>query len=493
MKSIINLFIFCWKTKQELGFYFWRLALAFFFLFLSSSLLSIFIDILLMNRRTHWPIHCSVSIFLLFVSLNFDFKLKTMRWKYLNRTIRKYSKNVNGFHVGIVGSGPAGFYCAQQLLKTIPGCQVDVFEKLPVPFGLVRYGVAPDHPEVKNVINTFTKTASNDHFRFIGNVTLGRDITLAQLKQSYNAVVLAYGAEEDRKLNIPGEDLSNFVSATKFIGWYNGLPTDKNIEVDLNANHAVIVGQGNVALDVARILLSPVDKLRKTDMTEYSLDTLSKSKVKKVTLVGRRGPLQVAFTIKELREMLKLPEVSTKFYKDQMNDIEKIISDLPRPKKRLIQLMYDASQKTEVRDKYFDILFLRTPISILGTSKVEGIELAVNHLEGDKAVITDEKYSLNCELAFRSIGYRSVQVDPDIIFDKHTSTVPQNPGIYSVGWLSSGPVGVILSTMSHAYQVASMINKHFDEGLLKDQKPGYDYISKLLKTKAGMDGTKLTK
>ncbi|KAF0732751.1 Uncharacterized protein FWK35_00028693 [Aphis craccivora] len=409
-----------------------------------------------------------------------------MQWSYLSHAIRKYSKHVNGFHVGIVGAGPAGFYCAQQLLKKIPGCQIDIYERLPVPFGLVRYGVAPDHPEVKNVINTFTKTASNENVRFIGNVSLGCDISLAQLKHSYNAVVLAYGADEDKKLSIPGENLSNVVSATKFIGWYNGLPADKNIKVDLDVEHAVIVGQGNVALDVARILLTPVDELKvgtKTDITEYSLETLTQSKVKKITLIGRRGPLQVAFTIKEFREMLKLPGVSTHFFKEQINDIDKIISDLPRPQKRLVQLMYDASQKTEVRDKLFDLLFLRTPISILGTRKIEGIELAVNHLEGEKAVVTDEKYTLKCEIAFRSIGYRSIQADPDVPFDKISSTVPQSIGVYSVGWLSSGPVGVILSTMSNAFQAASLIGQHFDKGLLNERKPGYNYISKVLEDK----------
>ncbi|VVC38083.1 Ferredoxin-NADP+ reductase, adrenodoxin-type,FAD/NAD(P)-binding domain [Cinara cedri] len=408
-----------------------------------------------------------------------------MRWRYLRHIVRKYSKDNNRFHVGIVGAGPAGFYCAQQLLKTIPGCQIDIYEKLPVPFGLVRYGVAPDHPEVKNVINTFSKTASNEHVRFIGNVTLGRHITLAQLKHSYHAVVLAYGAEEDRKLNINGECLTNVVSATKFIGWYNGQPQNKNIKVDLNAEHAVIIGQGNVALDVARILLTPVDILRKTDITEYSLEALAKSKVKKVTLVGRRGPLQVAFTIKEFREMLKLPAVSTNFYEGQMNTIENVIGDLPRPRKRLMQLMYDASQKLESRgDKSFDILFYRTPISLLGSDKIEGIELAINRLEGDKAVITNEKYTLKCDLAFRSIGYRSIQADPDIPFNRASSIVPQSTGIYSVGWLSSGPIGVIVSTMSNAFQTASLIGKDFEKGLLSDNpKPGYSYISKILKDK----------
>ncbi|XP_050432209.1 NADPH:adrenodoxin oxidoreductase, mitochondrial [Adelges cooleyi] len=408
-----------------------------------------------------------------------------MKWTNLGHTIRRYSKNANSFHVGIVGAGPAGFYCAQQLLKIIPGCRIDIYEKLPVPFGLVRYGVAPDHQEVKNVINTFSKTASNPNVRFIGNVTLGQHISLNQLKCSYNAVVLAYGAEEDRKLNIPGEHLSNVVSATKFIGWYNGLPTNKSFHVNLDIEDAIIIGQGNVALDVARILLTPIDNLRKTDITEYSLEALSKSKVKRVTIIGRRGPLQVAFTIKEFREMLKLPQVSTDFFEHQMDGIDKIINDLPRPRKRLIQLMYDASREvtSKTKKKIFSLLFLRTPLSILGMDSVEGVELAENILEGEKAKITNEKSLLKCDLLFRSIGYRSVQVDPDVPFDTQSSTVPQNIGVYSVGWLSSGPVGVIISTMSHAFEVAALIGKHFDEGLLNEKKPGYDDISKVLKDK----------
>ncbi|XP_050538304.1 NADPH:adrenodoxin oxidoreductase, mitochondrial [Daktulosphaira vitifoliae] len=405
-----------------------------------------------------------------------------MRWKCVANIVRKYATKSNQFHVGIVGAGPAGFYCAQQLIKIIPDCQIDIIEKLPVPFGLVRYGVAPDHPEVKNVINTFTKIALHKNVRFIGNVTLGQDLTLSQLKQSYNAVVLAYGAEEDRKLNIPGENLSNVISASKFVGWYNGLPANKSIHENLNLDveDAVIVGQGNVALDIARILLTPVDILKKTDITEYSLEALSRSRVKNITLIGRRGPLQVSFTIKEFREILKLHGVSTKFQNGQMNGIDELIGGLQRPRKRLIQLMYDASKNNIDEEKKFNILFLRTPILIEGSEHVKGILLSKNLLEGEKAKITEQKNKLKCDIIFRSIGYRSIQIDPEIPFDKLTSTVPQNTGLYSVGWLSSGPVGVILSTMSQAFQIAELVGKHFNEGLINEPKPGYNNISRLL-------------
>ncbi|KAL8163258.1 UNVERIFIED_CONTAM: hypothetical protein K2H54_015972 [Gekko kuhli] len=185
--------------------------------------------------------------------------------------------------------------------------QVDIYEKLPVPFGLVRFGVAPDHPEVKNVINTFTQTARSDRCSYYGNVTVGKDITVKELQKAYHAVILSYGAEDNRTLGIPGEDLAGVYTARAFVGWYNGLPENRDLKPDLSSETAVVLGHGNVALDVARILLSPLEILRKTDITEDSLAILARSKVKRVCLVGRRGPLQVAFTIKELREMINLP------------------------------------------------------------------------------------------------------------------------------------------------------------------------------------------
>ena len=202
-------------------------------------------------------------------------------------------------HVAVVGSGPAGFYLSQQLLKKKDlNLQIDIYEKLPVPFGLVRYGVAPDHPDVKNVESTFTKVAQDDRVRFVGNVSLGQDLKVKELKEAYDAVVLAYGAAKDRTLDIPGENAKNVISARNFVGFYNGLPECANLDLSLDCEHAVIVGLGNVAIDCARVLLTPVDDLKETDITEAALEHLSKSRIKRVSLVGRRGPLQVAFTIK---------------------------------------------------------------------------------------------------------------------------------------------------------------------------------------------------
>uniref|UniRef100_A0A1B6CMT6 NADPH:adrenodoxin oxidoreductase, mitochondrial n=1 Tax=Clastoptera arizonana TaxID=38151 RepID=A0A1B6CMT6_9HEMI len=388
--------------------------------------------------------------------------MRLLRPQYLQRF---FSSGSTQPKVCVIGSGPAGFYFAQHLIRANKNIIVDIYERLPVPFGLVRYGVAPDHPEVKNVINTFTKTAQNPQVNFLGNVKLGKDISLCDLKDAYHAVVLTYGAEQDKSLGIPGEHLENIASARRFVGWYNGLPEDKHLSLNLDCENVAVIGQGNVAVDVARMLLTSVDQLRKTDVTEYALDALSKSRVKKVVLIGRRGPLQVAFTIKEFREMIKLPNVHTQFLQAQMFGLEDFISNMPRPRKRLTELLIAANKKTDpvlVKEKTFHPLFLRTPISFIGEKEVSGIKLATNILEGEilekqKAVETDTKETLDCGLVLRSIGYKSVQADPDIPFDPTTGCVKKQTGIYGAGWLSTGPVGVILSTMTNAFETANIL------------------------------------
>ena len=200
-----------------------------------------------------------------------------------------------GLRIAIVGSGPAGFYTAHRLLHKVQDAVIDMYEQLPVPYGLVRFGVAPDHPEVKNCQDTFEEVAQSPRFNYIGNVRVGHDIELTKLKPHYDAMLFSYGADEDRRLGIPREDLEGVFSARAFVGWYNGLPQFQNLKPDLQSGeHAVVVGQGNVALDVARILLAPLDHLRKTDITEQAIQTLSESKIKHVRVVGRRGPLQVS-------------------------------------------------------------------------------------------------------------------------------------------------------------------------------------------------------
>ncbi|XP_065193332.1 NADPH:adrenodoxin oxidoreductase, mitochondrial-like [Sycon ciliatum] len=384
-------------------------------------------------------------------------------------------------HVCVVGSGPAGFYTAQHLLKKgSPDVNVDIVDKLPVPFGLVRYGVAPHHQDVKNVTNQFTELAKSERCTFLGNVCVGDDITIASLRRLYDVVVLAYGASEDRKLGVPGEDLAGVVSARDFVGWYNGLPEHRELSIDLSSETAVIFGLGNVAMDVAMMLLSPISFLEKTDISEHALEQLRKSNVKKVYLVGRRGPLQAAFTIKECRELIRLADCRPRFSTADFEHLtEQEMAKLERPRKRLTKLLHDTAmiapseseqQRRNQAAKEFEMLFCRSPVEVVADvdgAKASGVKLEVNRIQDGKAVATGEFETLNCGLVFRSIGYRGVGLDPEsdelLQFDERSGVVPNNsgrtqcPGVYCSGWIKHGPSGTIVDTLQDALETADTI------------------------------------
>ncbi|KAI8512207.1 hypothetical protein Bbelb_088460 [Branchiostoma belcheri] len=381
-----------------------------------------------------------------------------------------------GPHVCIVGSGPAGFYTAQHILKNHKTARVDIYEKLPVPFGLVRFGVAPDHPEVKNVINTFTNTAANDRCSFLGNVTVGKDVTVAELRQAYDAVIM----------NLPG-----VYSARAFVGWYNGLPQDKHLAPMLDTDTAVVLGQGNVALDVARILLTPLSILKKTDITDHAAAALETSQVKTVYIVGRRGPLQTAFTIKELREMTKLPDCRPVLDPADFNGLEDKVKSLQRPRKRLTELLIKTAQtggatvqetqRLDQATREWGLKFLRSPLEILPTedgSRISGIRLGVNRLEGSdssaRAVPTGETEVLSCGLVLRSIGYKSVPIDETVPFDSQKGVIPNTAGrvkgckgLYCSGWVRRGPTGVILTTMTDGFETGKAVVDDLTTGVLQ--------------------------
>uniref|UniRef100_A0A8D0V973 NADPH:adrenodoxin oxidoreductase, mitochondrial n=1 Tax=Sus scrofa TaxID=9823 RepID=A0A8D0V973_PIG len=378
----------------------------------------------------------------------------------------------------VVGSGPAGFYTAQHLLKHHSRARVDIYEKQLVPFGLVRFGVAPDHPEVKNVINTFTQTARSDRCAFHGNVVVGRDVTVPELQEAYHAVVLSYGAEDHRALEIPGEELPGVFSARAFVGWYNGLPENQELAPDLSCDTAVILGQGNVALDVARILLTPPEHLEKTDITEAALGALRQSRVKTVWIVGRRGPLQVAFTIKELREMIQLPGTRPILDPADFLGLQDRIKEVPRPRKRLMELL------------------LRTATEKPGAEEAApGIRLAVTRLEGvgeaTRAVPTGDVEDLPCGLVLSSIGYKSRPIDPSVPFDLKLGVIPNTegrvvdmPGLYCSGWVKRGPTGVITTTMTDSFLTGQMLLQDLKAGLLPSgPRPGYAAIKALLSSR----------
>lgn len=424
-------------------------------------------------------------------------QLRSLVWR---SGCRGYTSQEPAPHVCIVGSGPAGFYTAQQLLKGHPNLHVDIYEKLPVPFGLVRFGVAPDHPEVKNVINTFTQTAKNERCSFIGNVTVGTDVTLAELRKAYTAVVLSYGADDDRLLGIPGEDHPNVLAARKFVGWYNGLPQDTELKVDLDTDTAVILGQGNVALDVARILLTPVDLLAKTDITEASLECLRKSRVRRVVIVGRRGPMQVAFTIKELREMIRLPGTKPRLHSQDYQGLDDIIKDIPRPRKRLTELLYKTATSPSISDvkmweganREWELRFRLSPLEVLTQgASLKGVRCGVNTLQGpnlanQKAVLTEAREDIPCGLVLRSIGYRSVSIDQSLPFDDRAGVVRNEKGrvvgqngVYCSGWVGTGPVGVILTTMTDGFEVGKQVLQDLKAGTITTRS-GRDSIFQLL-------------
>uniref|UniRef100_A0A8C3WDC5 NADPH:adrenodoxin oxidoreductase, mitochondrial n=1 Tax=Catagonus wagneri TaxID=51154 RepID=A0A8C3WDC5_9CETA len=378
----------------------------------------------------------------------------------------------------VVGSGPAGFYTAQHLLKHHPRAHVDIYEKQLVPFGLVRFGVAPDHPEVKNVINTFTQTARSDRCAFLGNVLVGRDVTVPELREAYHAVVLSYGAEGHQALGIPGEELPGVVSARAFVGWYNGLPENQGLAPDLSCDTAVVLGQGNVALDVARILLTPPEHLEKTDITEAALGALRQSRVKTVWIVGRRGPLQVAFTIK-----------------------------VPRPRKRLMELLLrtaaekpgpEEAARRASASRAWGLRFFRSPQQVLPSPdgrRAAGIRLAVTRLEGvgeaTRAVPTGDLEDLPCGLVLSSIGYKSRPIDPSVPFDLKLGVIPNTegrvvdmPGLYCSGWVKRGPTGVITTTMTDSFLTGQMLLQDLKAGLLPSgPRPGYAAIQALLSSR----------
>uniref|UniRef100_A0A8C5HP82 NADPH:adrenodoxin oxidoreductase, mitochondrial n=1 Tax=Gouania willdenowi TaxID=441366 RepID=A0A8C5HP82_GOUWI len=408
--------------------------------------------------------------------------------------------------VCVVGSGPGGFYTAQHLIKARPDVELDIYERLPVPFGLVRFGVAPDHPEVKNVINTFTQTAKHSRCNFYGNVNVGRDVTINELKEAYHAVVLSYGAEGNRTMGVPGEDLAGVYAAKDFVGWYNGLPNCRELNPDLSCETAVILGQGNVALDVARILLAPISMLKSTDITQPALEALAQSQVRRVLIVGRRGPLQIACTIKEIREMVNLPGTKPEMLPADFEGISEVLKDVPRPRKRLTELMLKTALETpgekelerrKSASRSWGFRFFRSPVEVLAeprTNKTSAIRLAVNRLEGSgadaQAVLTGEVEDVTCGLVISSIGYRSLLIDPGLPFDSRKAIIPNSmgriqhtPGVYCSGWVKTGPTGVIATTMNNSFDTARSMMEDMDSGALDVSavKSGSQSITALLR------------
>jgi len=374
--------------------------------------------------------------------------------------------------VAVVGSGPAGFYAAGALLSADPPAEVDMFDRLPTPWGLVRLGVAPDHPKLKTVSRAFERIAEQPGFRFLGNVEFGRDIHHADLVRLYDAVIYAVGAQTDRRLGIPGEDLRGSWAATEFVAWYNGHPDYQQLDFDLSVERAVVIGNGNVALDVARMLALTHEELEPTDATDASIAAIASSPIREILVVGRRGPAQAAFTTPELHEMGELAGA------DVIVDPAELQGAQPKgtnAERNVTVLQEFAAREPEGKPRRVVFRFFRSPVAILGEERVEGIELVRNELDADeRAMPTAEHESLPCGLVFRSVGYQGVEL-PGVPFDPATGTIPNEggrvePGVYCAGWIKRGPTGVIGTNKKDATETVELLLEDAPAGRL-DPKP----------------------
>ncbi|MBI5545869.1 MAG: FAD-dependent oxidoreductase [Deltaproteobacteria bacterium] len=397
--------------------------------------------------------------------------------------------------VAIVGAGPAGFFAAAELLRK-EGCAVDVFDRLPAPFGLVRHGVAPDHPAIKSVTERYDAAAkgAGARFRLLGNVEVGRSLALDELRERYHAVVLAYGAQSSRRLGIDGEDLAGVYSASEFVGWYNGHPDCAAAGFDLSARRAVVVGVGNVALDVARILLKPLAELARTDISDLALSALALRDVEEVVLLGRQGPAQAAFTPPELAEMAQIDGADLVIAPedrelDPETDSRAARGTLDPLAERKLKALARAQPAPRPGRRIARVRFWTSPVEIVGRGRVEGVRVRRNRLvrgpDGlGRLEAIGQSELVECGLVFRSIGYR-VQAFQGVPFDSAAGVVPHRhgqvmregvpePGLFVTGWAKRGPRGVIGSNKPDAQETARCLLEAYHAGALPPPRCGQD-------------------
>ena len=384
--------------------------------------------------------------------------------------------------VAIVGAGPGGFYTADALLKAEAECLIDIIERLPAPFGLIRYGVSPDHETTKKVARKFERTALKPEVRYFGNVDVGRDVSVDELRGIYDAVVLAMGAPFDRKLGIPGEDKSGVIGSAALVGWYNGHPDFHDLDPDLEVSAAVVIGNGNVAMDVARLLVKTRAELAPTDIIVSAGRAIAGSPLTEVTMVGRRGPLQAKFTNVELREFGELEACVPQVDLAQLPDSADELEDRERrvAEKNLATFREFAALEADGRPKRVRFEFFAAPVEILGGGKVEGLRLERTRLEDGRAVGTGEFHELPCGLVVAAIGYRSRPLE-GVPFDEARGIADNDDGriaegLYAVGWIKRGPTGTIASNRHDGVAAAEQIVADMKPG----GKPGRPALERLL-------------
>ena len=392
-------------------------------------------------------------------------------------------------HIAIIGSGPAGYYTAEAAQKAFgEDVRVDIFDMLPVPYGLIRSGVAPDHQSIKGVSRRYEKVALTDNVRFVGNICVGRDVEIAELQTLYDGVVLATGAPHDRDLGLPGEDLGNVFGSATFVGWYNGHPQFADLNPDLSGKTAVVIGMGNVALDVARILSKCRAEFEGSDIVSHALEALDAAKIERIVILGRRGPHQIMMTPKELGELGHLacaaPHVDRG---DLPEDSEDALLE-PGLRKSVTLLRQFAAMPAHINAEKqiaIEFAFFAQPKALIGEGKVKEIEIERTAIERGRAVGTGETARLPADLVVSCIGYRTAPI-PGVPFDERAGRFANDegrilPGLYCVGWARRGPSGTIGTNRPDGYAVVDLIAEDLASGNLgsgaKKGREGFDKLA----------------
>jgi len=371
--------------------------------------------------------------------------------------------------VVIVGSGPGGIYAAQALLEKVPGCRIDIIDRLPTPFGLVRGGVAPDHQHTKRVDRKYAATATAEGVRFLGNIELGRDVSLDELTERYDAVVLAYGAPFDNRLGIPGEDKQGVYGSNAFVGWYNCHPDFRDLDPDLDVEAAVVVGIGNVAVDVARVLSRTPAEMAVTDIADYAIERIDASPLKEVHMFGRRGPVEASFTNTELKELGALQDATTDIDPAQIPDgvPDTMEGAEQRARTRILDTLRGfGGTPARPKRRAIHIRFFASPVEILGGERVEAIRMERTRVEDGRCIGTGETFDVPCGLVVTCIGSRAEAIT-GVPFDdkrgiaKHKDGVVA-PRVYAVGWLKRGASGTIGTNRLDSYDVVDRLIAHFE-------------------------------
>lgn len=388
-------------------------------------------------------------------------------------------------HIAIIGSGPAGYYTAEAAQKKFgEDVRVDIIDRLPVPFGLIRFGVAPDHQSIKAVSGRYEKVALSENVRFVGNVTVGKDVSVDELQHLYDAVVLATGAPDDRKLDIPGADLPGVFGSAAFVGWYNGHPDYADLEPPLAGKHVVVIGNGNVALDVARILSKTRAEFGGSDIVSHALDALENAGTEEITILGRRGPHQIAMTPKELGELGHLARATPRVNKDDLPELGEDALLEPGMRKSVTHLREFANIPEAFRaDKLISINFdfFAAPVSISGDGKVERITIERTRLDEQlRSISTGETYTLDCSMVISCIGYQTPSIE-GVPYEHGRGRFANVegrilPGLYCVGWARRGPSGTIGTNRPDGYTIIDAVAEDIGSGSGREGRPGLDAL-----------------